>query len=345
MLSQLLTGALFFAVGIPAADQCLNSNEHKVWYEGKQYTDQGNLSAFGDSVNCFGHNATMGKGGFCTVQITVDQTMPGPVYVMYELDNFYQNYFSYSQSRSYAQTHGDNVSTSVLATTCKNYLNVSGPGLWANATYAPCGLVAHSFFNDSISLVNPDINMNESGIAWASDRSFLFQNPKFWPELREFTADYEFLYESYNGSGYEQALYEENYENEHFIVWMRASAFSEFKKPYAIIEEGITVEDAADPVVLTFNISNVFNVDGFNGSKAINVLTITPLGGKGNQLYFAFLQLILGSIAVIAALALLMQEAFCPRNVKKRALDLSIHYTRDAFLNEEGDDGDTGEHS
>eukprot|EP00750_Incisomonas_marina_P033806 INCI9963.2.p1 GENE.INCI9963.2~~INCI9963.2.p1 ORF type:complete len:180 (-),score=33.07 INCI9963.2:221-760(-) len=139
-------------------------------------------------------------------------------------------------------------------------------------------------------------------------------------------------YQSFAGSPYQQAFYEENYLNEHFVVWMRAAAFNTFKKPFGIISDGITVDDPTRPVVLAFNVTNEFNVVQFSGSKAINVLSRTSLGGAALQPVFAWLQIALGSIACLAAIGLLMQEASCPRNIKKRALNLSIHYTRDTFL-------------
>ncbi len=172
---------------------------------------------------------------------------------MYELDNFYQNYYSYSTSRSYAQLHGDNVSFSDARTDCGDgsWLNVSEqtpgstllcvhafafpcqvffgnnnnnnnnnnhswlhgpftlaasssnalPCSWKNAVlislllftectntnrFAPCGLVAHSFFNDSVSVAAP-LALQETGIAWESDVDFLFRNPQDWPQFRHQT--------------------------------------------------------------------------------------------------------------------------------------------------------------
>eukprot|EP00750_Incisomonas_marina_P033805 INCI9963.1.p1 GENE.INCI9963.1~~INCI9963.1.p1 ORF type:complete len:1815 (-),score=332.22 INCI9963.1:221-5665(-) len=329
-------GLLFFAIGVPTALQCMGGNEHKIWYEGPKFTEQtsGQTLPSGDTVECFGPEAEGGLRGYCTVQITVTKTMPGPVYVMYELDGFYQNYYSYSTSRSYNQTHGNNVSVANLELACgeNSWVLAEGPDGEKNLTYAPCGLVAHSFFNDSFELMTPGLEMHESGIAWESDLNFLFRNPGEWNITRHDTDHYEFLYQSFAGSPYQQAFYEENYLNEHFVVWMRAAAFNTFKKPFGIISDGITVDDPTRPVVLAFNVTNEFNVVQFSGSKAINVLSRTSLGGAALQPVFAWLQIALGSIACLAAIGLLMQEASCPRNIKKRALNLSIHYTRDTFL-------------
>jgi hypothetical protein len=257
---------------------------------------------------------------------------------MYNLDNFYQNYFSYSQSRSYDQLHGENVSVSTLVTDCRagNYVNTSGP--WGdginNLTYAPCGLVAHSFFSDHISLIAPkNVAMSENNIAWSSDKDFLFRNPEFWSTFREDVLEHKFLYQSYANTGYEAGFYENNYVDEHFMVWMRAAAFNRFKKPYGIIEDGITVASGT-PVILKFNVSNIFEVDQFNGSKALSIQSFEPLGGTGSQPVWAWLQVVLGCISTFTAIVLLVQECICPHNIKKRALGVSINYNQENLLSE-----------
>jgi hypothetical protein len=70
---------------------------------------------------------------------------------MYELDTFYQNYFSYSQSRSYAQLHGDSQTYLQLRTDCgsTNYLNASAP--YNNLTYV--GFVSQSVVYSSSAAV------------------------------------------------------------------------------------------------------------------------------------------------------------------------------------------------
>jgi hypothetical protein len=42
----------------------------------------------------------------CTQQLTIDQTIQPPVYVYYQLDNFYQNHRRYVKSRSFDQLRG-----------------------------------------------------------------------------------------------------------------------------------------------------------------------------------------------------------------------------------------------
>lgn len=139
----------------------------------------------------------------CTISIHVKETMSPPVYVYYELDNFYQNHRRYVKSRSDAQLKGGNNFPNAATTDCDPLKKAAnGKLLW------PCGLIANSMFNgtwvggdvvgcprywelhrmcctpgpcaDTIyltSVTNTDgttndttYTMNEKGIAWESDK-------------------------------------------------------------------------------------------------------------------------------------------------------------------------------
>lgn len=138
----------------------------------------------------------------CTVTVTVDRLMEAPVYVYYELINFYQNHRRYVKSRSDAQLAGtlDTSDPSKLGDCdpLRAVTNTSG-------TYAlsPCGLVAHSYFNgpwvrlplggkgnlrappspyrcrraDTFALSASGMMMLETDISWASDRRHKFKAP------------------------------------------------------------------------------------------------------------------------------------------------------------------------
>lgn len=79
----------------------------------------------------------------CTVSFTVAEKMEQPVYLYYQLENFYQNHRRYVQSRSDAQLRGEIKSGSALDD-CRPLTD--GPGA---TTRNPCGLIAGSFFNGS----------------------------------------------------------------------------------------------------------------------------------------------------------------------------------------------------
>jgi hypothetical protein len=98
----------------------------------------------------------VGNAGF--VEIPITETMRGPIFVYYELSNFYQNHRRYVASRDDDQlAAGDTVSTGV-----SDYETNCDP--WYKSTYEssakvstdyqtyPCGLVARSVFNDTFIL-------------------------------------------------------------------------------------------------------------------------------------------------------------------------------------------------
>ena len=323
-----IMGLLYLAIGIPAVVQTNAYVEHRLWYGGPLSTGTEASLKEGDSFQCY-----ESPSRHCVITMSIENTLPGPVYVAYELNNFYQNYYSYSTSRSYDQTHGVNQTVKQLTSYCgkNNYITTTLPNSTTTVVYEPCGLVAHSFFNDSITLLNNDVEMDESNIAWDSDVDFLYQNPGNWNDTRDQVNEYEFLYETYGDSKYAQGFYDKNYLNEHFIVWMRAAAFNKFKKPYGILHDGIEVPEGQDRVLLQFNVSDDFNVNQFNGSKAISIRTAQALGAGGSQIGFAWLQVGLGAFALLCAFALALQLCICPHDIRERALHHRIDYRRESF--------------
>ncbi len=100
----------------------------------------------------------------CIVDIVIDSDIPAPIYVYYQLDNFYQNHRRYVKSRSNEQLMGNSMDVNSLddcdpiktnaelgrskALSGKTFESM---GTLDEAAY-PCGLVAKSFFNDTFSL-------------------------------------------------------------------------------------------------------------------------------------------------------------------------------------------------
>ena len=50
----------------------------------------------------------------CVIEIKVDSDMTAPIYVYYQLDNFYQNHRRFVKSRSNEQLMGNNLSVADL---------------------------------------------------------------------------------------------------------------------------------------------------------------------------------------------------------------------------------------
>jgi hypothetical protein len=76
----------------------------------------------------------------CDISVKIEADMEPPVYVYYQLDNFYQNHRRYVKSRSDKQLRGEEVDPALLDDCAP--LNKEG-----TKTLNPCGLIANSMFN------------------------------------------------------------------------------------------------------------------------------------------------------------------------------------------------------
>jgi len=128
--------------------------------------------------------------------------MIAPVYVYYQLDNFYQNHRRYVKSRDYKQLMGEtrtlaeiqkqqtcdpvytNADVSPNSLMSLSGLNLSSPAYAGNVAI-PCGLIAKSFFNDTFQLSTTTFNgtsstglitIDSENIAWKSDVEYKFKN-------------------------------------------------------------------------------------------------------------------------------------------------------------------------
>merc|ERR1711916_422514 len=134
----------------------------------------------------------------CSVSLSVP-AMEGPVYVYYQLTNYYQNQRRYVKSRNDDASKGN-------------------PNEW----YLPCGLVAWSHFNDTLALApagGAPVPWVKKGIAWETDVKEKFKNPApTAPGLRDPLVDFT---------------------DEDFIVWMRTAGLPSFRKLYRVIPGGL----------------------------------------------------------------------------------------------------------
>lgn len=105
----------------------------------------------------------------CTIQFTLPNDIGSPVYLYYKLTNFYQNHRRYVKSLDLNQLKGQNVSASTInGSPCNPLRTVDGKPIY------PCGLIANSLFNDTISSPNSvtsdnNYEMTTKGVAWQSD--------------------------------------------------------------------------------------------------------------------------------------------------------------------------------
>ncbi|KAG4927620.1 hypothetical protein JHK85_054106 [Glycine max] len=102
----------------------------------------------------------------------VKNKMKAPVYVYYQLDNFYQNHRRYVKSRDDKQLRSKAAENDVGSCSPEDYT----PNDMGHKPIVPCGLIAWSLFNDTYKLTsnNKDLVINKKNIAWKSDQSGKF---------------------------------------------------------------------------------------------------------------------------------------------------------------------------
>jgi len=248
----------------------------------------------------------------------------GNVFLYYGLTNFYQNHRRYVKSRDDKQLYGDLDSK---AEDCSPFL-FSDPNDNTSPRYAPCGAIANSMFNDTISLQYikdgetdwANVTLLNTGIAWQSDKEYKFRNPevpsgktlkdvfeeKGLVKPRDWGKEvWELDVENDNNNGF---------QNEDLIVWMRTAALPNFRKLYRRIdhknekelpeyskdfEDGLPIDGYKYRVVIDYT----YKVTQFSGTKSVILSTTSLLGGKNPFLGIAYI--VVGCICFVMGIVFL----------------------------------------
>lgn len=213
----------------------------------------------------------------CKLYITIDDEIPEPVFVYYELSNFYQNHRLYVRSRSYTQLRDEKPLKTELEL-CKpakynkdfeDYYPDAVKDLDPDDVAKPCGMIARSMFNDTYNFEGYEIN--DDDIVFSSDKD-IFKN----------------------GDLSEQWMKMDN----HFRVWMKISPFSTFRKLWGVIEKDVKKGK------LEVTVQNNYNVDEWDGEKRIVLSNANAFGGKNPTLGIIFI--VAGSFSLMCALIFLV---------------------------------------
>lgn len=126
----------------------------------------------------------------CKVNISIDEDLDGPVYVFYEIEDFYINHKEFIRSKQ-QQALRDNKTQGEEFTMCEgaqymyqvkedgNYTSIDGSLLQNTSIASPCGLIAKYHFNDRFMLYDQSqkvVPINETGIAYKEHKDLLFKN-------------------------------------------------------------------------------------------------------------------------------------------------------------------------
>ena len=126
-------GLLFVPLGVWLLTESDNVKEYSVKYD----SSDGKMD-----VACSITEAN--ANGNCSITYTFTEAVTGPLYVYYEISNFYQNHRRYVKSRSAYQLMGSDLGYDEVYDDC--FPLVENDTMLLN----PCGLIANSFFNGEL---------------------------------------------------------------------------------------------------------------------------------------------------------------------------------------------------
>ena len=259
-----LAGAYLIGVGVPILLATMDVVTYSV-----RYDNAGTLQGYTQEERA--KLVTSDDGVEYSLTIEVEKEMRAPVFVTYELGTFYQNYRRYV--RSYDPTQMHDGSPFPGTSSCEPFLYETASGLDPDdslpeqGAILPCGQISHSNFNDSFILSSSipalDVGIDDSGIAWASDREHLYGNV---------TAVNFNQIEAYRGGNSSTLPLN---EDEHWMIWQRPAGQKTTRKLY-----GRVVNDIPEGTNLTLTVFNRYNTYSFDGTKSFVLSTNSWMGGK-----------------------------------------------------------------
>ncbi|KAH8603520.1 putative LEM3 (ligand effect modulator 3) family CDC50 family [Trypanosoma vivax] len=328
---------LFVPLGVTVIKTSDSVTQYSVRYDTKnRYVYRvGNASDFPHKFHF--KNDTFSTGARASEKIVVKKTMSSPVYIQYRLVGFYQNFRRYQASRDYAQFTGDVESVS---TACEPFRHPGeNTGNAQKGIYLPCGSIAWSLFNDTISLYklhNPpkgetadenttlhelvcngtafdekgestseNNSCRKRGIAMPSEVSFFSkfspaEDMAIWRAGGNPSAEDPFQQEGYY---YGEAGHRiPSVTDEDFIVWSSLAYTSDFKKMYRVITTDLT------PGEYVIDVVENFDVTSFGGEKHVIISTRGWLGEQNYPLGISFL--VVGCVSFVLSLSVFVLQFF-----------------------------------
>ncbi|ORC88448.1 miltefosine transporter beta subunit [Trypanosoma theileri] len=282
------------------------------------------------------NNSNFSTGARVRKSFSLLKSLASPIYLQYRIVGFHQNFRNYAGSRDLAQMEGDAYSVN---DDCKPF---RFPGEFhgnnIGGIYFPCGTVAWSLFNDSMSLYRLPLSgsaddsndipdgaelvcagyafdtvgnsleegnlCKKKGIALPSD-VYLFRSAKnvqsndvLWANGGDPTSS-----NPYKEKGYyygEPGHSIPAVTDEDFLVWASLSYMSDFTKMYRIITTDLLPGD------YFIDILENFDVFSFSGEKHVVLMTRSWYGGKNSVMGILFL--VMGCISFVLCISVIILQ-------------------------------------
>lgn len=251
----------------------------------------------------------------CAITFELATAFTGPVFMYYRLTNFYQNHRRYVKSFSSAQLQGQTPALSALQTDC-DPLVTTIDALNNTLPIYPCGLIANSVFNDTLSNLTyvsgssgtpgSVYGFSQSGIAWPSDKA-KFVKTNYQPYEVLPPPNWAKYANTYNVTGIPDIS-----QDEHLMVWMRTAGLPNFRKLYA------KSTDTLPAGTYTITVLTQYPVLSFSGTKAVVLSTTSWLGGKNPFLGIAYM--VVGSLCLLLGIGFLIRHVVKPRKLGDTSL-------------------------
>lgn len=244
----------------------------------------------------------------CHIQFDLPRDLKPPLYMYYKLTNFYQNHRKYVESYDLEQLKGNAVSSDNLANKCSP-LKTKGDKI-----VYPCGLIANSLFNDTISSPvllnaktssnNETYEMGDKDISWSSDRDHKYKKTEY--KAKDIVPPPNWHKKFPHG------YTEKNIPNlqtwEHFQNWMRTAGLPSFYKLY-----GKNTTETMSSGTYQFSVEMNYPTSSFGGTKSVIITTSSIIGGRNMSL--GIIYIIVATISLVLGIAFLIQHLVKPRRL------------------------------
>ena len=281
----LIFGALFLGIGIFLYNEAEGLHETRIRYD-----------------------ETCGTDATCSISFTLSEVVVQPIFVYYEINNFYQNHRRYFKSKSPEQMRDGEIKTASAVSDCDpvkynkditfTTTSIDGTTQDTEGVAFPCGAMARSYFNDSFVITYTQGNANtvttvsHTGIAWPDDVANKYKN------IQDTTS--------------KNSLQWLDVEDERFMVWMRAAATPNFRKIWGKIETDLAAG------TYTIAITNNWPVSTFSGRKYFLQAKTNHLGGK--NYFLATVYMVMGSLCLVFTLAFIIRKVLRPKGILEAKL-------------------------